>query len=385
VKKLLTAAMMLALGVTSASAQSLEDLNIQIHGYATQGFIYTTQNNILTTSSSSGSPSWTEAVVNVSTQPIPKLRVAVQGRYFLLGNYGNSITLDWASADYKVSDRFGVRFGKVKTPNALFNETQDIDPSYMWSLLPESIYPISSRNSILAHNGGVIYGTVAPIKGLGKFEYRAYGGERVMSADDGFFLSIKESGANFTNGLSGPTWGGALHWRTPIKGLMLGVAMDREDPTGAVTIPAAGLSGYNLSSPFKIPYFYGTYERKRFMFASEYSRVAAQHRTALTSVPVSSTFQDQRQWYAMTTYKATDKLTTGIYYSSELDRKASFGPGRYQKDWAISGRYDFNQFLYAKAEQHFVDGTAIGYDTGLNPNGLKPDTRMTIFKIGVSF
>ena len=49
------------------SAQSLDDLNIQLHGYATQGFLYTTNNTILTTSSSDGSPAWTEAVVNLSS------------------------------------------------------------------------------------------------------------------------------------------------------------------------------------------------------------------------------------------------------------------------------------------------------------------------------
>jgi hypothetical protein len=42
---------------------SLEDLNIQIHGYATQGFLYTTNNNWNTTTSSDGSPAGTEAVV----------------------------------------------------------------------------------------------------------------------------------------------------------------------------------------------------------------------------------------------------------------------------------------------------------------------------------
>jgi hypothetical protein len=75
--RLLTGALLLALGTMTASAQSLDDLNIQIHGYATQGFLYTTQDNILTTSSSNGSPAWTEAVLNVSAQPNPRLRVGV--------------------------------------------------------------------------------------------------------------------------------------------------------------------------------------------------------------------------------------------------------------------------------------------------------------------
>ena len=79
---------------------------------------------------------------------MPKLRVGVQARYFLLGNFGNAITLDWANADYKVNEKFGVRFGKVKIPSGLFNEIQDIDPSYMWALLPQSVYTLPDRNSI---------------------------------------------------------------------------------------------------------------------------------------------------------------------------------------------------------------------------------------------
>ena len=161
-----------AMLVLPLSAQSLDDLNIQIHGYSTQGFLYTTHNNIFTTTSSDGSPAWTEAVVNVGAQPIPKLRIGVQVRYSLLGNLGNAITLDWAAADYKANDKFGVRFGKVKIPSGLLNETQDIDPSYMWSLLPQGNYPISSRNSALADYGGVVYGTLVLGPKIGKLEYR---------------------------------------------------------------------------------------------------------------------------------------------------------------------------------------------------------------------
>ena len=110
-KRLPIATIVLLFAARIASAQSLDDLNIQIHGYATQGFLYTTQNNTFTTNSSDGSPAWTEAVVNLTSQPSEKLRIAVQARYFLLGNYGNAITLDYAMADYKVNDRFGIRFG----------------------------------------------------------------------------------------------------------------------------------------------------------------------------------------------------------------------------------------------------------------------------------
>ena len=382
--RLFVGAMMLTLAAVSASAQSLDDLNIQIHGYATQGFLYTTQNNIFTTSSSDGSPAWTEAVVNITSQPIPKLRIGVQGRYFLLGNFGNSITLDWAAADYKADDRFGIRFGKVKTPSGLFNEIQDIDPSYMWSLLPQSVYPIVSRNSLLAHYGGVVYGTFKLGQTMGKLEYRGWGGERVIGADDGYTLAQRESGLSVPNGVAGTIYGEAIHWRTPLPGLMVGASNSKQNQW--ISQLAAGpYSGIQVLRPFNIPDFFGRYEKDKWMLAGEYSRLNVHLDVKLTGLPTSIIGIDARYWYGMATYKLTSKFTLGLYDSQTIQRKAALGPARFSKDWTVSCRYDFNQFLYAKGEQHFIDGTNYGFDTALNPGGLKPDTRLTILKLGVSF
>ncbi len=117
--------------------------------------------------------------------------------------------MDWAAADYKPDERLGVRFGKVKTPSGLFNDIQDIDPSYIWSLLPQSIYPINSRNSILAHYGGVAYGTFKLGAKAGKLEYRGWGGERQIGSGDGYLLAQAEVGAAATEW---PWWGDL--WRS---------------------------------------------------------------------------------------------------------------------------------------------------------------------------
>ena len=93
------------------------------------------------------------------------------------------------------------------------------------------------------------------------------------------------------------------------------------------------------------------------------------------------------QWYGMASYKVTSKLTAGMYHSEQINRSMplSAGASRFSKDWTLSGRYDFNQYLYAKAEEHFIKGSDIFYDTDLNPTGLKPTTKLTILKVGVSF
>jgi hypothetical protein len=382
--------MMLALGVTSASAQSLEDLNIQIHGYATQGFLYTTQNNIFTTSSSNGSPAWSEAVVNVGAQPIPQLRIAVQARYFLLGNFGNAITVDFASADYKVNDKLGVRFGKVKTPSGLFNEIQDIDPGYLWSLLPQSFYPVSSRNSNLAHEGGVVYGTLRLGQNLGKLEYRGWGGERVLDSNDGYLSTSGNGNSSFPSGMNWAMYGGALHWRTPLTGLMVGASglrnLQNKAPLNETIPPYGTFSATLAGNPTTQPNYFAEYNKGKVMIAGETGREVIKGSIAIPALSSTTAYrQDIRRWYAMASYKLTDKLTAGVYDTQYVDHQAKFTSMRYSKDWVVSGRYDFNQYIYAKAEEHIIDGTHLGYDTVFNPGGIKPKSKLTILKVGVSF
>jgi hypothetical protein len=87
----------------------------------------------------------------------------------------------------------------------------------------------------------------------------------------------------------------------------------------------------------------------------------------------------------MASYKVTGKFSAGIYDSQQVNHALPIGSARDSMDWVVSGRYDFNQFLYAKAEEHFIGGTDNYYDTNLNPGGLKPTSKLTVLKMGVNF
>jgi hypothetical protein len=362
-------------------AQSMDDLNLQVHGYATQGFLYTNHNSWNGTDSSNGSAAWTEAVVNLSAQPDAKLRIGVQARYFLLGDYGDAITLDWAQIDYKVNSYLGFRVGKVKTPTGLFNEVQDIDPAYLWALLPQSIYGIADRDSLLSHYGGEVYGSVA-LGERSKLEYRGYGGERIITGTSAVFQPLRDQGLNVPNGIRGPVYGGTLRWHMPLPGVMIGATVDEEHNAGEIT--AGPLSGTLQGQPGTVLTFFGKYENDKLMLAGEYGRVPINSAVQFPGLPLIANLIDYRDFYAMGSYKLSGKLSAGTYYSSFMNRAAPVSNARFQKDWTISTRYDFNPYLYAKAEQHFIDGTAIGFNASDNPN-LQPTTRMTILKLGVSF
>jgi hypothetical protein len=369
------------LGAARLPAQTMDDLNLQVHGYVTQSSLYTNHNSWNGTDSENGSAAWTEAVVNLSAQPQPKLRIGVQARYFLLGDYGDTIRLDWAQLDYRFNEHFGIRIGDVKTPTGLLNETQDIDPAHLWSLLPQSVYPIASRDSLLDHYGAVVYGAI-PLGEHNKIEYRGYAGTRVIAGADSVFQPLRDEGLSVPNGIRGPIYGATLKWDTPLPGLMLGATEDVEHPSGE--IEEGALQGTLQSGRTVAPYLFGQYEGGKFMLGAEYNRTPVNSTIQFPGLPAIPSPVDYRTFYVMSSYKISSKLTAGAYYSSFMNRSAPVSTDRFQKDWTVSARYDFNSYLYAKAEQHFMDGTAVGFNASDNPN-IQPTTRLTILKLGVSF
>src|ERR1700730_1555762 len=89
---------------------------VQIHSFGSQGFAYSNQNNYLTMKTSDGSFAMTDGGVNVSMRVSDRFRVGAQVYTSNVGELNKwHPQLDWAFADYKFKDWFGVRGGKVKT------------------------------------------------------------------------------------------------------------------------------------------------------------------------------------------------------------------------------------------------------------------------------
>ena len=101
--------------------------DIQIHGFASQGYIWSDHNNYLA-DSEDGTAEFNEAAINFQGRLTDNLRAGVQLFAKDLGDYGNNmVTLDWAYGDYRFEDWLGVRFGRVKRYSGLYGETRDYD------------------------------------------------------------------------------------------------------------------------------------------------------------------------------------------------------------------------------------------------------------------
>ncbi len=174
---------LLLFGSTTAWAQEPDAL--QVHGFVSQGWIKTTKHNYLgQTERAQGSFDFTEVGINF-TQPLgDNFRIGLQVFAHDLGTLGNyAPQLDWYYLDYRAFDWLGFRAGKTKLPWGLYNESNDVDAGRVPILLPQSVYPVSSRESLFAQTGGELYGDV-PLGAAGSLEYRLYGGTIFINAED---------------------------------------------------------------------------------------------------------------------------------------------------------------------------------------------------------
>jgi hypothetical protein len=125
---------------TPAHAIDLGFRDFQMHGFASQGYTYTSANDFFGNSQGAGSLEFTELGLNVLGHPFPNLLLAVQGIYRdTAGSDEEDFRLDYANVDlsWPVRDNvtLGIRGGRVKNPFGLYNEARDViwtRPSVLW-------------------------------------------------------------------------------------------------------------------------------------------------------------------------------------------------------------------------------------------------------------
>jgi hypothetical protein len=370
---------------------------VQMHGFGSQGFAYTNQNNFLTMNTSHGSPAFTEGAVNLSTSFTDKFRAGAQGYARKIGSLDDGRPqLDWAYGDYKFVNWLGVRAGKVKTAMGLYNDTQDMDFLHLWSLLPQGTYPVDLRTTFIAHTGGDVYGRI-PLRKAGKLDYTAYAGLRSFDNREGYYYYSLANGFNIES-ISGHTEGWDLKWTTAVKGLMLGTSWTNLTVHRAgqwVSGPFKG-AGYTIDTiPDRVWAGYGDYTRGKWEFGAEY-------RSTLDVLAIGSALfgpsafpynQSTESWYATASYRVNPKLQVGVYHSNlHIDNPSNpkNTASNHIYDEVGAARYDLNRFWDLKAEGHFMDGygdiySAQGFYSQWNPQGLKPKTNMLVLRATMNF
>jgi hypothetical protein len=395
--------------ILQAQEFRLFDQEIQIHGFASQGYVHTDGNNWLTmTTTGEGSAGFTDFGLNMSTQVTDRFRVGAQVYDRNLGQLGQyHPSLDWAVADYRFKPWLGLRGGEVKTILGLYNDTQDLDFLHTFALLPQSVYPTDIRDTTISHTGADIYGDLALRRHLGTISYTAYAGHRSDSLYSGYAYLVSEHNVHFSS-YGGLQRGGDVRWQTPLKGLLIGVSQVNQDVTGRgewvdPIDPSAGLVPYSeVSKTDRTRQFYAEYTVGKLRIDSEYRRFVHEgviNRTEIDNVT------GIRGWYVSGAYRVVKQLELGSYYShysltnvaiagtlaafSPVDTNASL-PKNHIYDKVITARIDLKRYWNVKIEGHFMDGYAgsifpSGFYPQVNLQGFKPDTNALVVKTSIYF
>ncbi|MCH9639992.1 MAG: OprO/OprP family phosphate-selective porin, partial [Betaproteobacteria bacterium] len=136
---------------------------LQIHGFVSQAFISTSDNDVFGDTDDDGSFGFTEAGLNALLRPLPRLQLSAQvlSRRAGEGNSG-SPRLDFGFADYRLysheTNQFGIRVGRLKNPFGFYNDTRDVAFTRPSILLPQSIYFDRTRNFGLSSDVVQLYG-----------------------------------------------------------------------------------------------------------------------------------------------------------------------------------------------------------------------------------
>jgi hypothetical protein len=322
---------------------------IQLHGFVSQGFIKTTDNDYLV-DSSRGSFEYGEVGVNVTAQPTDRLRVGVQLFAFELGNLGKyNVKADWFYLDYHLRDWIGFRAGRLKIPYGLYNDVSDIDVARAPALLPSSVYPAVNRDYLLAQAGLELYGYV-PAGRAGALDYRVYGGAVPydLPPQEGVAIPLTSLRVPYILGFR-------LLWETPLEGLRVGatgvylhvLATASYPPPMLLTVTQNLVSG--LASI--------EYMAHDLLVAAEYGRTrTATHYDPLLAPDATATSEGG---YVLAAYRVRRWLQPAAYYSLLYpDDDVRTGRQNVQHDLAGTLRFDVTSYWLIKLEAHYMHGTA---------------------------
>ncbi len=281
--------------LAAAPVVAMDASDVQIHGFVSQGYLKTTDNNVYgTTTTAGGTFDFNEIGVNFTATPIDRLRVGVQIFAQNVGKYGEGKPqIDWAYGEYELptgkSDcSASLSAGRVKTSHGLYNDYRDLDMTRTGVFLPDSVYSTTYRDFSIAVNGAEVNGTMNG--GFGSLHANAYIGGQNVAADSA--IADRFNAAATVSSVDNITVeradGGGLEWTTPIDGLrfkgsvihvthMLADVTTASgttlaEPVPGMTIDSTIPKSWQIDLTHYINWIVGgEYQVGNFTFASEYS------------------------------------------------------------------------------------------------------------------
>ncbi|MBP1150946.1 MULTISPECIES: porin [Methylocaldum] len=349
-----------------AAALDFSTIDWQLHGFASQGFTYTTSNQVFG-ASRGGSLDFTEIGVNGSVRLLPNLLFSAQGLYRNAGGSDREdFRLDFAQVDYNGTFldsalTLGVRAGRVKIPFGLYNDTRDVVWTRPSVILPQSVYfdTLGLRQAMISADGGLLYSRY----NWGDHRFNLEFMVAEPQDDTGDATDFLTGMLNSPGRMDGrPLFLGraVYEWMGGRARAMFSVVdLDRDFRSRASGVPSGNIQAL-------YPLFSLQYNAERWSLTAEYGWVDAR-RSGFTPVPIENTSEG---FYVQGEYRLSDDwsavLRYDVFHADRDDRSGrslaeQTGQARhrfYAYDLAVGVRWEFVRNWLIAAEYHNVEGTA---------------------------
>lgn len=344
--------------------------DLQIHGFAGQSYILTSDNDVFGNSDAGGTFGFTEAGLNASARLSPKLQLSSQMLSRRAGQ-GTSATprLDYAVLDYRAysheMNQFGIRVGRLKNPFGFYNDTRDVPFTRPSIMLPQSIYFDRTRNFGLSGDSVQVYGENAVFNwGTVSTQFGVLW-PLVHNRDTEVAFLGKPQPGHLTREAS---YIGRSVFETNDKRIRLAVSgawfNTSYDPAGKDDHLGPG------SFQFTPVYFSAQYNTERWSLTSEYAlRHSKFDKNYGTNNPLNGLDFFGESFYFQGEYRFTPKweaiLRYDVLFTDRDDRDgkryaaATGGPAysRFAKDVTVGLRWNITPEFMLRAEYHHVNGT----------------------------
>lgn len=349
--------------VVAGTFQAVIAEEVQIHGFISQGYLKTDHNNYLA-ETDDGSFQFNEMGINFTTFATQRLKIGCQFFARDLGDVGNDeIVVNWAFAEYNSRNWLGFRAGILKTNFGLYNDTRDYDSLRTPIFLPTSNYHELLRDTLNTVKGIQIFGNI-PLGLAGSLTYQALtaGGQADLESGSVKFLKSATGLSEISNMTAGERiYGTDFQWLTPLDGLRGGMTYARFSygydallPTPMGEIPVA----YEAHKAEYIV-FYGEYIWKNLVLSAETYRAKMDADVYLQNSDTllqSADVDTRKSYYMKLSYRMTDWLETGYFYSRYQLNPDSTDDKEKLKEHCLSFRFDINPNWLFKLEAHLMKG-----------------------------
>ncbi|WP_005223677.1 porin [Marichromatium purpuratum] len=377
---------MVALCWLSSAAWASEPA-LQLHGFASQALIWTSDNRFYG-DSPDVSLDFTELGLNGSWRADPRLLLAAQVLVRRAGEMSDATPwLDYALADATLVStpayRLGVRMGRIKNPVGLYNETRDVPFTRPGIFLPQVVYFDRVRNMMLASDGLMVYGE--RYTDLGTFSATLGAGLPLLDANVEWNYLLDDHDGELEPEHPVPLL--SLWYADPAERLRLGLSgaamHSRFDSGSEAAIDAGNLDiRYWLAS--------AQYNAANWTLAGEYAHILIDWRHFRPEADRHHAIQTG--WYLQAAYRLSPAIELMLRYEEgDADRRLGdlhlhCPASDHSRIWVVGTRWDLGRRLMLRLEyQRHHGGFTLSYRENPPGDGVVEDWDLFAAQISLRF